>query len=123
MFTHRILVERNGASEYRTLSTQAKVKVVPTSEAKVVRFSMKDLITPTWTVQLQDAHPEIAADAVLSVHARSYQDDGHVFRGDIFHGQTEALVAGSMLAGFNAVMRATLRGALTLAGGRRLRHA
>ncbi|MFP3589431.1 hypothetical protein SCB29_38410, partial [Paraburkholderia sp. SIMBA_055] len=80
VIVHRLLVETQGTTQYRELLTQAKVRVLPTPREKVLNFACKDLISPTWVVELAEPHPEIPGGAFLSLHAKSFQADGQVHR-------------------------------------------
>ncbi|MBN3760926.1 hypothetical protein [Burkholderia sp. Ac-20365] len=122
VIAHRVLVETAGTVHYRTLSKEAKVRVMPTARERVLNFACRDLISPAWSVELVEPHPEIPAAATLSVHAKSYHADGHVHRGDVF-ARSNDLVSRGALSVFNATFNAALQAAMTvIGGGRRLRH-
>lgn len=117
---HNVIVETQGRLEYRALSSPAVVKVMPTTRESVLYFSCKDLLTPRWSVQLLESHPEISKSAVLRVHGRSYQADGHVHSGDVFANANDMTRRGTVAVTV-AVARAALRLGTLLVGGQ-LRH-
>ncbi|TDN62197.1 hypothetical protein [Paraburkholderia sp. BL10I2N1] len=108
----RILVNVGGSFDYRWLSSQAMVRVVPTPRYQVLQFACQDLITPVWTVHLGQPHPEIPSDALLTVHAKSYSADGRVHPGDVFARRADLVKRGA-IAGTTVATRALVRSALS----------
>ena len=118
---HNVIVKTAlGRHDYCALSTPAVVKVLPTARESLLYFSCKDLLTPSWSVQLLESHPEIPKNAVLRVHGRSYQADGQVHPGDVFARANDVERRGTVAVTV-AVARAALRFGTLLVGGQ-LRH-
>lgn len=109
----RILVKAHGGADYRWLSSEAKVRVLPTARETVLQFACQDLISPMWAVRLVEPHPEIPGDAVLVVHAKSFSADGRAHPGDVFARGTDLVKRGAVALTVVAT-RAMVRNAMTL---------
>lgn len=102
----RITVEEGGRSRCRDLNVPAMVRIVPTAQEQLLRYSLRDRITPEWRVELLGAHPEIPVNATLSVFGTSRQANGESFLGDIEDaGATVRLTARLMLASFKGLSK------------------